>query len=795
MELDYLNEDFDPKVAKVAQLRRILVENDVELSHGLKKSELCELFEKSIRPKREELLRHSDSKDHKDDIERATTDSSYSRDISSEDSAFSNVNDFQKKAKKSKKAPRKRKAEEFGDADEQGNILEAPKTKKRGKKRQTTVVTEGESANRQITGSPLVDKVHSKSPVKTSPHKSLVIEKFESSSSSSPSSSPGPSSPNADILDFSLKRRTASPDFSKLKISPEFREQLAKASSGSSYDTPLKTRPASVKKEPVEASFEDLPSFSSAKSHTSDKKSSRSATPNKVLLENENSSPAVEQSPHQEDANESETATAEGDSNGVETQKKSEIGSVEEDGAFVEDETIESSQAEDNDESISLETLAQETSEARIQTPQLATKEDVEELEQEAEKLADQVADEEANEHAKETSTHQKTHKRRSVVAGVKCGARKLGSLLWKLTLNLVIMTPILFGLWYREQRIQVGYCGHEVNLPTFENPHGGQWISKVEEFLEQQKPACLPCPVNAICYPYMKIKCKPDYAVTKSKWSLQGLFPVSDYCAKDSRREKLIAEVIDKSLKLLRTKNGNVKCGDSPDDLESGITEEDLYRIFYESRAPSINSEEFEDLWSQVVEDLKHEPDITWRQRQTLETDSSGDTDVVVETDDLPEQEEHLQHGRQNGIFRSTSKRYIGLRCKFEREVYQTYQRFKYVIWAVVGMIIAVKTVKHKLRAYFRRQEKIEELTHQVVAKLQKSASDSQESSSPAYLSVVQLRDVLLNDVVDLKLKNELWNSVVKKLESNNTNVNGRLMEVHGEIMKCWEWVGPLGD
>ncbi|SCU88684.1 LAFA_0E14026g1_1 [Lachancea sp. 'fantastica'] len=789
MDLEYLEENFDPRGIKVAQLRRILQENDVVLSHGLKKAELCELFEQQIRPKRAELLRQNHGRDHKDDIERATTDSSFSRDVSEEESPFTNENDFQKKPKKSKKTNRKRKMEETDDVDAQ----DAPKPKKRGKSRLPTAVTDDESRNKPVTGSPLVDKVQSKSPIKSSPHKSLVIEKFESSSSSSPSSSPLPASSNAEIMDFSLQRRTASPDLSKLKISPEFREKLMKASSGSPSVASTTNRSAEVKTELSDTSFQDLPSFSSAQ-----KRSSAQATPSKSSEDIKgDSGPVGSQSPPHDVSTDISEVTKKSRGASTERGKKEETpersaqSSVEDHDVSTENETIASSEAEDNDESISLHTLEERVDETEAESE---LHRDSEAKESEEEKEAAETAVEDHTEE-KEHQTPQ-TRKSSKFWKNARSGAKTLGSLLWKLVLNIMIILPILFGLWYREQRIQIGYCGHEVNLPTFENAHEAPWMSRVEEFLDQRKPPCLPCPENAICYPYMKIKCKPDYAVTKSKWSLQGLFPISDYCAKDSKREKLIAEVVQKSLELLRTKNGNVKCGESTDDLESGITEDDLYRIFYESRAPSINSEDFEDLWSQVVEDLKHEPDITWRQRHSLESDTAANTDVDTETDDVSEQEKYLQRGSsKNGIFRSTSKKYIGLRCKFEREVYQTYQRFKYVIWAVIGIVVLIKTVTHQLRAYFRRQEKIERLTQQVVAKLQKTAADSRNSASPATLSVVQLRDVLLSDVVDLKLKNDFWNSVVKKLESNNTNVRSSLMEVHGEIMKCWEWVGPVED
>ena len=70
------------------------------------------------------------------------------------------------------------------------------------------------------------------------------------------------------------------------------------------------------------------------------------------------------------------------------------------------------------------------------------------------------------------------------------------------------------------------------------------------------------------------------------------------------------------------------------------------------------------------------------------------------------------------------------------------------------------------------------------------KSISDPKEN---AYLSIVQLRDIFLSDIVNLKYKNHLWSQVVKYLEHNNSNIKSNLTEIRGEIMKCWEWIGPL--
>ena len=181
------------------------------------------------------------------------------------------------------------------------------------------------------------------------------------------------------------------------------------------------------------------------------------------------------------------------------------------------------------------------------------------------------------------------------------------------------LIITLLFALWYRQQRILVGYCGHEVNSSIFSQTYpDNEVIRSLDSFLEDYKPSCIPCPDHSICYPYMKIKCKPEYTLRKSKWSLFGMLPVGDSCVKDDRREQLVKEVVDRSLDFLRAKNAQVSCGNGHDDISSGMSEELLYDIFQEAKATWIGNDEFDEIWEQVVEDLKNEPEIVYRQVST---------------------------------------------------------------------------------------------------------------------------------------------------------------------------------
>ncbi len=85
-----------------------------------------------------------------------------------------------------------------------------------------------------------------------------------------------------------------------------------------------------------------------------------------------------------------------------------------------------------------------------------------------------------------------------------------------------------------------------------------------------------------------------------------------------------------------------------------------------------------------------------------------------------------------------------------------------------------------------------MKDLTSKVIDALKKR---KQDGGDVKYLSAVQLRDVLMNDEANLKLRNNIWNKVTKNVGNNNTNIKSSLLEVHGDMMRCWEWIGPIEE
>lgn len=838
-DLEYLKAGFDPNSVKVATLRRILVENNVEFPSNARKNALVGLFEEKIKPQVQQLRKmylnvqpsdegivkmdhpssssssasstrksrrsrgersasplakqfrknkilddvsddenddevgdlliissesneenEEDEEDEEEEEEQNDEeDNDDEDDVSIASANKSDTNDFQQNSVTSRK--RKGPDSDISSKENRNNdeITEAfnisssdsdiEKEYKNAKKRKIDRLSPQEHGSR----SAILERISDKTPIRNANRKPISMDHFNDSMTSSGTENEiflpniKHNSNEAEVED---ERQQATP-LSKLKVSASFADKL-----------PQKEEPT-TKLAPE------------AKQSTP----SQSEKPPSLFSSDESSSEA-------EEALIPEITTPGPDATDGNTNHHL-VEVIENDDS--------SGTASDGDE-ILVPT--------RIETPQLATTEDVEKSETRVQELQEEINEqlesdgedeadakqEKDSEIVKKSAPKRKTHKCKRIF-------KFLGkSLLATILFGVFIVIPALFGLWYREQRLLVGYCGHEVPSHRI-NEDSSDLIRNLDNRLQNYKPECIPCPSNGICYPYMKLKCKPDYKLAPSKFDFLEIIPAQGKCVKDDKKQQLASEVVEKSLEFLRAKNAQISCGDGKNDIESGMTEDDLYQIFNEARAPWIRDDEFEDLWTQVIKDLTEEPEIIWRQLSPNDNNVDGSPKNFIKTNDVQRQKGHISEESKPAktrSFRSTSKKYIGMKCQFEREIFQTYKKFQRPIWLMFLLIVISKVIETKLKNYYKRKAKIEGLITQTTEKLKaqklKSMSSSEEN---AYLSVVQLRDIFLSDIVDLKYKNQLWSQVVKFLEHNNSNIKSNLTEIRGDIMKCWEWIGPL--
>jgi hypothetical protein len=180
----------------------------------------------------------------------------------------------------------------------------------------------------------------------------------------------------------------------------------------------------------------------------------------------------------------------------------------------------------------------------------------------------------------------------------------------------LVTSILVLLGGWYRQEKVDVGYCG--VGAPSWSlssNPNIPIWIH------ENLQPTCEPCPPHAQCYSNMEVRCDHDYILQHHPLSLNGLVPIPPTCEPDSEKQRRVKYVADKATDLLRDRRAAVECGGSldsgegtiikADETKLEISEEALKKQVSSKRRKSIGQEEFDDMWAAALDEVKAREEV----------------------------------------------------------------------------------------------------------------------------------------------------------------------------------------
>lgn len=392
----------------------------------------------------------------------------------------------------------------------------------------------------------------------------------------------------------------------------------------------------------------------------------------------------------------------------------------------------------------------------------------------------------------------------------IKRGTSKFGkSLLWGLFYIFawsILAGGALFTYWYREQTFLVGYCGHEIYKTTIPNtPDAPRFLVEAGAYLDENfRPQCVECPQHARCFANLEIGCYDDF-VEFTPWYFSYL-PVVDphlkKCVPDTKKAEKIEIMIDVALDLLRSRNAHKNCGRLPeDDDEAGIEIGDLHDLLLAMKAPYITLEEFEELWERSVEELQKEPEIIVRQVTSSFPEKSQEElltsqvrlgnhhvhSAIDANDTVAETEATYK------VLRSTSLSHISLKCQLSNTMISIVVKFKTTLLVLTIISVILLTAQLKYKQFRLHQQKIDTLYREVLNKLQRQARLSSESAElPAYIGSIQLRDLILSDETNLARKTRLWEAVSRKVD-RNTNVKHQLLEIHGEVMKVWQWISLI--
>jgi hypothetical protein len=176
--------------------------------------------------------------------------------------------------------------------------------------------------------------------------------------------------------------------------------------------------------------------------------------------------------------------------------------------------------------------------------------------------------------------------------------------------LFLALLCPYL--VWYRQEKIAVGYCGlgrraTQVLPPEIVLP---DWL---EPFVE---PQCETCPQHAYCYEDFSVRCEPDFVLKPHPLSFGGLVPLPPTCEPDGEKVRRVQMVADKAVEELRERTAKFECGELVDEEGNkeetpAIEEEKLKEVVSKQRNKRMNQEEFDDLWLSALGEVKAREEV----------------------------------------------------------------------------------------------------------------------------------------------------------------------------------------
>ena len=174
-----------------------------------------------------------------------------------------------------------------------------------------------------------------------------------------------------------------------------------------------------------------------------------------------------------------------------------------------------------------------------------------------------------------------------------------------------VVLLGLLVGLaiWWRLEKLAVGYCGIRRPSKALANVEIPQWASALQ-------PNCEPCPQHAICYEGMETHCEDGFLLQPHPLSLGGLVPLPPTCEPDGEKARRVKAVADRAVEELRERKAQAECGvvdaDTGKAVSEQIVEEDLKQEVGKKRRRGMTDAEFDDLWKGAIGEIEGRDEVT---------------------------------------------------------------------------------------------------------------------------------------------------------------------------------------
>ncbi|KAL2178688.1 Man1-Src1p-C-terminal domain-containing protein [Thermothelomyces heterothallicus CBS 202.75] len=362
-----------------------------------------------------------------------------------------------------------------------------------------------------------------------------------------------------------------------------------------------------------------------------------------------------------------------------------------------------------------------------------------------------------------------------------------------------VLVTTLLvaYAAWYRQEKIAVGYCGlgreptqlvpANIQLPDWavelgskfdihdmQNIQVPDWLTGVLE------PQCEPCPPHAYCYEDFTARCEPDFILKPHPLSLGGLVPLPPTCEPDGEKARRVQAVADKAVEELRDRRAKYECGEplepEGEPLESpAIEEQELKEILNKKRSKRMAAEEFDELWSAAIGEIKARDEVEVQQEET-QTPETGGASAFPTTK-----------------ISSTSLASLSYSCALRRSVKLGVARHRL---SIGGLILSLLSILYGRRRFLHNRALAAQVPGLVDEVLERLANQKEVAfeggDEDAFLFLPNLRDDVLRSMHNLSDRERLWQRVRAVVEQNSNVRTGQREGRNGEVGRAWEWIGP---
>ncbi|KAF9142627.1 inner nuclear membrane protein enriched at telomere/subtelomere region [Mortierella sp. GBA39] len=333
----------------------------------------------------------------------------------------------------------------------------------------------------------------------------------------------------------------------------------------------------------------------------------------------------------------------------------------------------------------------------------------------------------------------------------------------------ILFLALLSFGLWYRQTRIDIGYCTR--SIPT---PPSNKHLTTKQVLVKWLYPTCIACPDHAKCTsPGSDPLCPPEYILRPHPLSFGNILPLTPTCVLNKAQEYQSLQVADVAESILHKRAGREECRTSIRPQPSAelfarqrFSVNDLRKKIESLKDSSVSQEEFSQYWTLALNEL-------YRRSST----------IIIE------------QGISEKYLRSV-KPARPIFCRVRQGVLGWIDQLKEILLALLALGMGGLLTRNYILKRREEARIVQGLVEEVLSKLSEQADASAVDPiyyAHSFVPQIHLRDALLAHIHSPVRRQEIWEKV-SVIVDKNANVRVSAQELHGEIYRAWEWIGASG-